>query len=121
MLVNGASLPFLQDQTGNPNLVPEAANSLEAGTVLTPTFIPGLSLSVDYFNISVAHEIGTISVQDTANLCFISHIQSYCNAIAYTGSGSTLAISTVHIRPINYSAVKESGDRFRHHLSRTAR
>lgn len=111
LLINGATYPFLQNQTGNANLSPEAANSLGAGIVLTPQFIPGLTASVDYFNISLAHEIGTIGVQQTANLCFISHIQSYCDAITSTGSlaDNNLSISTVNIHPINYSSFKEEG------------
>ncbi|MBC2665902.1 TonB-dependent receptor [Novosphingobium flavum] len=37
----------------NPNLTPELADTLTAGVVLTPGFIPGLTLSVDYYRIKV--------------------------------------------------------------------
>jgi outer membrane receptor protein involved in Fe transport len=45
--------PFANTQTGNRNLRPETANTLTVGAVLTPSFIPGLSLSVDYYRIQV--------------------------------------------------------------------
>jgi len=56
----------------NPNLVPESSRTYTAGVVLTPTFIPGLALSVDYYNITIAHAIGSITAQNTADLCFVN-------------------------------------------------
>src|SRR3569833_177773 len=35
---------------GNPNLVPESSRSYTGGVVLTPSFIPGLTLSADYYH-----------------------------------------------------------------------
>jgi iron complex outermembrane receptor protein len=109
VLINNVNVAFVQDQTGNKALSPEAANTVTVGAVLTPRFIEGFTLSVDYFNISVAHLIGVISAQNVANLCYIQNIQSYCANINSTGSGSTLAISTINLKPINFSAVKEEG------------
>jgi iron complex outermembrane receptor protein len=43
---------------GNPNLSPEKADSLTAGVILQPRFIPGLALTADYFNIKVKNVIG---------------------------------------------------------------
>ena len=42
---------------GNPNLVPEVADTYTVGVVLTPTFLPGFSASVDYFKIKVSGAI----------------------------------------------------------------
>ncbi len=38
---------------GNPDLVPEVANTQSVGVIMTPSFIPGLSASVDLYRISV--------------------------------------------------------------------
>ena len=38
---------------GNPDLAPEEATTTTIGFVFTPSFIPGLNISVDYFNIEV--------------------------------------------------------------------
>lgn len=45
---------------GNPNLQAEVGNSFTFGGVLTPRYIPGFSLSVDYFNIRVENLIATL-------------------------------------------------------------
>jgi outer membrane receptor protein involved in Fe transport len=113
--VNNTSLTFVQNQTGNPNLSPEAANSLGLGTVITPTFIPGLAMSVDYYNITIAHAIGSITAQNTADLCFLQGLQQYCSNIAYsngttatpTYSGQT--INTILLVPFNFSKQKSEG------------
>lgn len=42
---------------GNPDLQPEKASTWTAGVVLQPSFIPRLSLTVDYFNIEVDNAI----------------------------------------------------------------
>jgi len=52
---------------GNPNLEPESAETLTAGVVVTPARIPGLTLSVDYYDIEVTDTIGNISALD---ICF---------------------------------------------------
>jgi iron complex outermembrane recepter protein len=113
--VNNNSITFVQNQTGNPNLSPEAANSLGLGTVITPTMIPGLALSVDYYNITIAHAIGSITAQNTADLCFVQAIQQYCNNISYTGGGvahptdTVTPISTILLVPFNFSKQKDEG------------
>jgi outer membrane receptor protein involved in Fe transport len=110
-----SSVTFVQNQTGNVNLAPESANSLGAGVVLTPDFIPGLTVSTDYYNITISGAIGTITAQNTADLCFIKGIQQYCNNIAYTdGSVATPVyngkpINTILLVPFNFSKQKDEG------------
>jgi outer membrane receptor protein involved in Fe transport len=55
---------------GNPNLTEETGKSFTLGGVLTPRFIPGLSLSVDYFDIKVTNLIAVLGGQTILNLCF---------------------------------------------------
>ena len=38
-----------QQSQGNPNLVPEVSRTYTAGVVYTPTYIPGLTASVDFY------------------------------------------------------------------------
>jgi outer membrane receptor protein involved in Fe transport len=113
--VNNQSITFVQNQTGNKNLSPEAANSLGAGIVLTPDMIPGLTVSVDYYNITIAHAIGSITAQNTADLCFVQGLQPYCTNIAYT-DGTTATpvyngkpINTILLVPFNFSKQKDEG------------
>jgi outer membrane receptor protein involved in Fe transport len=55
---------------GNLNLRPEKSNSYTIGVVLQPEFIPGFSLSVDYYNIKLTGAITTPTTGDLINACF---------------------------------------------------
>jgi outer membrane receptor protein involved in Fe transport len=113
--INNTSYTFIQNQTGNANLRPESANSLGAGVVLTPSFIPGLTASVDYFNITISGAIGTIAAQDVTDLCYVQGLVPNCNSIQWTDGvvrGPTAvgsAITFINIAPINYAKQKEEG------------
>jgi iron complex outermembrane receptor protein len=56
---------------GNINLRPEKANSYTLGVVINPRrFIPGLSLTVDYYHIKITNAITTPTVADLLQSCF---------------------------------------------------
>lgn len=55
---------------GNPLLQEETSESYTAGVVLQPTFLPGFTLTADYFDITIEDAISTISLQQTFDLCF---------------------------------------------------
>jgi outer membrane receptor protein involved in Fe transport len=54
---------------GNPNLKAETGKSLTVGGVFTPRFLPGFSLSVDYFDIKVTNLISVLSGQQILTSC----------------------------------------------------
>ena len=65
--------PDQQIQTtigGNPDLFEETSESYTFGLVLQPRFIPGLTITADYFNIEIEDAISTISLQTAFNICF---------------------------------------------------
>lgn len=64
---------------GNPALKPEIAETITAGMVLTPDALPGLSVSVDYFNIRVAGYISTIDPALIAAQCVSTSNPYYCS------------------------------------------
>ncbi len=55
---------------GNINLRPETSDSFTLGTVFQPEFIPGLSISVDYYNIKIQQAISQLTATAAYNLCF---------------------------------------------------
>jgi iron complex outermembrane recepter protein len=57
---------------GNPNINPEKGNTLTIGAVATPRFIPGLNLSVDYYNIRITDAVGVIQPIAAVNSCYIT-------------------------------------------------
>ena len=70
-LHTGVNPVIVQSQVagGNPKLVPEVARNYTAGIVLTPTFIPDLTISVDYYQINLHNAIGAINGGGTQQLC----------------------------------------------------
>ncbi|HVF95515.1 MAG TPA: TonB-dependent receptor [Sphingomonas sp.] len=66
--------------TGNPNLLPEKADSWNIGAVLSPRFLRGFTASVDYFRIDLQGAIDSLSAQETVNRCSEGR-QEYCDAI----------------------------------------
>lgn len=55
---------------GNPDLEPEKGTSWTIGGVFTPTFIPGLTLSVDYYHITIRDQIAGLTGQAIVNRCY---------------------------------------------------
>lgn len=55
---------------GNPDLREETSDNYTVGAVLTPRFVPGLTLSVDYFDITVDDVITAPSAQQIINACY---------------------------------------------------
>lgn len=55
---------------GNPTLEEETGRSYTIGAVIQPRWVPGLSLSVDYYNIDVENLIATLTAQTIINQCY---------------------------------------------------
>jgi len=68
-------------QGGNPLLTPEVATTITAGVVVQPSIIPGLALTVDWFDIKVKNSIGTIGADLILQQC---------------GAGNASACALVH-------------------------
>ena len=62
------SLPIYSGS--NPDLQPEVSHSLTLGAVFTPKFLPGASLSIDYYKIKVDNVIVSLSAQAIVNACY---------------------------------------------------
>jgi len=54
----------------NPDLDPEVSHSLTLGAVFTPKFLPGASLSLDYYKIKVDNVIVSLTAQAIVNGCY---------------------------------------------------
>ena len=65
----GQTFSALTGAVGNTNLKPEISNTLTYGAVFTPQFLPGLTASVDYYQINVHDAITTLTAQQELNLC----------------------------------------------------
>jgi iron complex outermembrane receptor protein len=57
---------------GNPNLKPEVGKTTDVGIVLTPTFLPGFSATVDYADIKITDAITSYGPNLIQSNCFLS-------------------------------------------------
>ncbi|GAA0769600.1 outer membrane receptor protein involved in Fe transport [Erythromicrobium ramosum] len=73
---------------GNANLQPEIADTYTAGVVITPTFLPGFTASVDYFNIDIAQAIGGIGSDTILAACTATADPFFCGLINRDPTGS---------------------------------
>jgi iron complex outermembrane recepter protein len=84
------------DFGGNPNVAEETSDTYTVGVVFQPSFVPGLNVTVDYFNITVEDTINTrLGGLNTAlSLCFntVQNLQDpTCSAFVgrrNTGTGA---------------------------------
>jgi outer membrane receptor protein involved in Fe transport len=61
---------------GNVNIKPETSDSFTIGAIFQPAFIPGLTASIDYYNIKVTGAISTPTPGDVIAACFGSNVFS---------------------------------------------
>ena len=73
---------------GNPELEPETADTLTAGIVWTPQSIPGLSLTVDYYNIEISDTIGSLNADDIVQQCALTGDPTLCDLINRDAAGT---------------------------------
>ncbi len=90
---------------GNPNLTPEKADTFTGGIVLTPTFIPRLSLSVDYYDISIKEAIIQITPAAIVQQCFTVNPNA-CSFITRDAAGR---ITSVFSGPVNLASAMTRG------------
>ncbi|HEY4365750.1 MAG TPA: TonB-dependent receptor [Steroidobacteraceae bacterium] len=103
---NNAPLPtFLNQTIGNPDLLPEKADTTGFGVVYQPSYLSGFSISADYYDIDVKGAIDTVSTQDTLNRCFLGQ-QAMCDLITRDENGQ---ITFVTSRPFNLATLHQRG------------
>jgi outer membrane receptor protein involved in Fe transport len=102
------------DFGGNPDVGEETSDTYTAGVVLTPRFVPGLRLSVDYFDISLEGAIGPLGggLNNTLNLCYnvIQDANSeFCQAVRRDQNGAIIDPFSVLILQANAGELETSG------------
>jgi iron complex outermembrane receptor protein len=73
---------------GNPNLKPEISDTYTAGVVWQPSFISGLSTSLDYFNIKVDQFISRIGATLELTNCVNTGNPIFCSLVHRDANGS---------------------------------
>ncbi len=106
---NSPSYQTYNAQGGNPNLQPEKAVTLSGGVVLTPHWIDHLTLSLDWYNITIHGGIYTTPAQTEINRCLQGQT-SYCSFLLFS---PTIDNGTqpyqVNSFPENAASIRTSG------------
>jgi iron complex outermembrane receptor protein len=76
------------NEGGNPKLVPETADTYTFGAVFQPGFAPGLTLSVDYFNIKIKDVIAFLGGNTIILDCLQTLSPTFCSLIHRDQFGS---------------------------------
>jgi outer membrane receptor protein involved in Fe transport len=94
---------------GNPNLKPEKAKTLTIGGVLSPSFAPGFSLSIDYYNIKVTNLIDSLTAQQILTNCLNAGGSGAAECDLIDRASPTTFPSLVRIVPANIAYLKTAG------------
>lgn len=98
---------------GNPNLAPERATTLTYGFAFAPDFLPGFSVTVDRFEISLDDIISTVGRQTKANQCYDTTARLFCSDLVRSTNpnvpGATWVLTAVNDQLINVAALKVKG------------
>jgi len=72
LIVNGQPSVYngIMSTTGNPNLLPEEADTKTFGVSWSPEFLTGFRASVDYFDIGISGSITARTAQSIVNSCY---------------------------------------------------
>ena len=78
--LNNASTPSTTQNyiSGNPNLVPEKADTTGIGVVLQPRFLEGFTASVDYWDVDIGGAIEPIAAQQVIDTCYDKRRPDLC-------------------------------------------
>ncbi len=100
---------------GNVNLQEESSDTRTLGVVFTPEFLPGLALTLDYFDIKLDGAIAQLGggAQNTLNLCYLT-VQDpgsdFCQAVhRNTATGGITVPFSLDVLQANIGALETSG------------
>lgn len=110
---SGATTQISVASGGNPLLEPEEADTTTLGVVFSPSFVPGLRLSVDYFDIEIADAISGYQAQNVLDNC-ANEITTgsagfFCGFVTRTGTGPTTVVNQVATPFLNLAGFENRG------------
>jgi iron complex outermembrane recepter protein len=103
VVFQGVTTQAIFQQSGNPNLAPEEADTLTFGAVFTPGFLPGFQMSVDRFDIRIDGAIGSLSLQNLIDQCAAN------NQLACDQFQAQPGLVTGRLQPLNLNSQEVAG------------
>ena len=112
--VDPLSARFTGATTGNPDLVEEEADTITVGFVFQPTFLEGLTVSVDYWDIEINDAIEAVSAQDILNSCYDSPTfpNQFCDLLRRERNAASpqfLGLEFIRQTQLNFGKIESAG------------
>ncbi len=108
-------------QGGNPNLKAEKSDAYTVGAVLQPYWVKGLSIGVDYYDISIENVIEPLDPQTIVDQCYDSPtlLNQYCSLFRRAGPAggpngeapNQILEGSINATSINYADLRARGHR----------
>jgi iron complex outermembrane receptor protein len=103
----GLPVSIIANVLGNPALSPEVARTISGGVVLTPHWVPGLTFSLDWYNLNLTSGIAAVSQNLILNTCTANINDPLCSALVFGGANGALSI--INRVPVNIASQRTSG------------
>jgi len=99
---------------GNPDLDKEPATTWTVGAVVQPRFIPGLTISGDYYSIKIEDAISVVTSQDIVNTCYdnAQFPNQFCDLFNRNGPAAgpaTFGFNFLRQTQLNFGRIETSG------------
>ena len=94
---------------GNPSLEVETAETFTVGAVVQPRFLPDLSITVDYWDITIEDAISAVAAADILNGCLDSGnypALDFCTSYTRRADGG---LNSLESGQINFASLEASG------------
>ncbi len=95
---------------GNPDLREEESDSFTVGTVIAPTSVDNLQISIDYWDIEITDAVGSFGVTDIINKCVDSATidNAFCPQIE-RDPGPGFSLNRINVATINVGKLTATG------------
>ncbi len=102
---------YTWQQSGNLDLQPEESDTKSFGIVLQPRWVPGLAVTIDYFDIQIDDTISTFGPNNTWTACYGQNDQAACARINRDPATGSLWIGAGFISDpnVNIASLQTSG------------
>ncbi len=102
----GLGVSIFSTTKGNPTLAPEESTTQSIGFVYTPSWLSGMTVSVDYYDIKIEDAISQYNTNVTIEQCRLGN-QVFCENLVFNGPNG--ALSEVFVVPVNADQEETSG------------
>ncbi|WP_416760143.1 TonB-dependent receptor plug domain-containing protein [Roseateles sp. So40a] len=99
-------LSAFQSGAGNSALMPETSLSKTAGLVYSPSFVNGLTLTLDWYDVRIKDRITAVSANYILGQCYTQGVQSFCSSLKRdpsTGQLTNLARGNANLGQLQVS------------------